>query len=145
MASYSVVLCPLSTIMAVDFFIVKRGKYNVVDLYDPSSIYHYGRFGTNWRAVVALVFSITPNLPGMAASLNPDLDIGNLKVSFLSPLLKSHADFSSSTSMRSQTSTVVSSQRRASPRFSSLLHTHHFNQILHCALKVLSRPPLPRR
>lgn len=92
MASYSVILCPLSTIMAVDFFIVKGGKYNVVDLYDPKGIYQYGRYGVNWRALVALLVSVTPNLPGMAASLSPGLDIGDLKVSFFAHSIGLFAD-----------------------------------------------------
>ena len=60
MASYAIVLCPIASILCVDFFIVKAGKYHVPELYDPSGIYKY-TWGCNWRAAVALVVSIAPS------------------------------------------------------------------------------------
>ncbi|KAK4050642.1 hypothetical protein OIV83_003368 [Microbotryomycetes sp. JL201] len=78
MASYAVILAPLAAILASDYFLVKRKKYDVVALYDPSSIYRY-TWGINWRAFVALACGAGPNLPGMAKSLNSDVEIGNLR------------------------------------------------------------------
>ena len=38
-----------------------------------SKRYRYNIAGTNWRAVVAFLISVCPNIPGMAATVNPDL------------------------------------------------------------------------
>jgi cytosine/uracil/thiamine/allantoin permease len=33
-------------------------------LYDPNGRYRFNSFGVNWRAAVALLFGITPNMYG---------------------------------------------------------------------------------
>lgn len=48
-------------------------------LYDPAGRYLYNRFGTNWRAVVALICAIGPNMPGMINALDSSIEIGNAK------------------------------------------------------------------
>ncbi|GAA5936318.1 uncharacterized protein JCM15063_002779 [Sporobolomyces koalae] len=78
MASYAIVLIPLASILAADYYFVKRSKYDVPALYDFTSIYRY-KGGFNLAAVAALVVSIPPNMPGMINSLNPSVDIGNAK------------------------------------------------------------------
>lgn len=67
MGAYSIVLAPIGAILAADFFVVKKEKYNVPELYDPRGIYRFSH-GINWRAAVALVVSIAPNMPGMIVS-----------------------------------------------------------------------------
>jgi NCS1 family nucleobase:cation symporter-1 len=79
MSSYSCVLAPMGAILAADYWIVKRQRMSVPALYDPQSIYRYGKWGINWRALVALVVSIAPNLPGMAHALNSSINIGGAK------------------------------------------------------------------
>ncbi|GAA6053603.1 hypothetical protein JCM3770_001548 [Rhodotorula araucariae] len=79
MASYSIVLAPIAAILCTDFFLVKRGKYNVPELYNfGKGIYHY-TYGCNLPALAALVVAIPPNLPGMINALNSSIDIGNAK------------------------------------------------------------------
>ncbi|GAA5869693.1 hypothetical protein JCM16303_000550 [Sporobolomyces ruberrimus] len=78
MASYAIVLVPLASILAADYYFVKKGKYNVPELYDFSGIYRYKR-GFNLAAVAALLVSVPPNMPGMINSLNSSIDIGNAK------------------------------------------------------------------
>jgi nucleobase:cation symporter-1, NCS1 family len=68
MGAYSIVLAPIGAILAADFFVVKGQKYNVPELYDPRGIYRFS-YGINWRAAVALVVSIAPNMPGMIVSI----------------------------------------------------------------------------
>ncbi|GAA5973229.1 hypothetical protein JCM11641_006334 [Rhodosporidiobolus odoratus] len=78
MGSYSIVLAPLASILCADYFIVKKQKYNVPELYNFQGIYRYTH-GFNIPALVALVCSITPNVPGMAAALDSSVKIGGAK------------------------------------------------------------------
>lgn len=77
MSSYSIVLAPLAGLMAVDFFIVKKGKYDVYELYKPDGIYRYFG-GWNWRSYTALLVAVALNLPGMINAIQPTVEIGNI-------------------------------------------------------------------
>lgn len=79
MGSYSVILAPIAAMLAADYFLVKKGKYNVPALYDPNGIYRYNTFGTNWRSLIAMVVTIGPVLPGMANSIQPSVQIGGAR------------------------------------------------------------------
>ncbi len=57
---YSALLGPIAGIMIADYFLIRRTRLDVDALYDPQG--QYG--GINWRAVVALVLAVLPNLPG---------------------------------------------------------------------------------
>ncbi len=57
---YSALLGPIAGIMICDYFLVRRTQLDVDALYDPWG--EYG--GVKWRAVVALVLAVLPNLPG---------------------------------------------------------------------------------
>ncbi|GAA6038262.1 hypothetical protein JCM8097_003910 [Rhodosporidiobolus ruineniae] len=78
MSSYSIVLAPIASILAADFFFVKNQKYDVVQLYDFNGIYRY-TYGFNLPALAALLVAIPPNMPGMINALNSSVDIGNAK------------------------------------------------------------------
>lgn len=78
MGAYSIVLAPIAAILCADFFLVKGAKYNVPELYDPRGIYGY-TYGVNWRALIALVCAIAPNMPGMVNALNSSINIGQAK------------------------------------------------------------------
>ena len=57
---YSALLGPIAGIMLCDYFIIRRTKLDVDDLYDP-----YGQYGgSNWAAIAALILGVLPNLPG---------------------------------------------------------------------------------
>ncbi|KAL7417227.1 allantoin permease [Mrakia frigida] len=77
LSGYAIVLAPLLAILIVDYFLIKGRKLNVPDLYRPTGIYSYGRWGVNWRPFVALLFSVTPNIPGLAAKLNTKVYISD--------------------------------------------------------------------
>lgn len=64
--------------LASDYFLVKKSRYSVPELYRPGSIYNYS-YGFNWRAAVALAVAIGPCMPGMIHSLNNDIDIGGAR------------------------------------------------------------------
>ncbi|MEK6702619.1 MAG: NCS1 family nucleobase:cation symporter-1 [Planctomycetota bacterium] len=60
---YSALLGPIAGIMLCDYFILRRSRLDVDALYDAKGQYSYTN-GVNWRAVVALVLAVAPNLPG---------------------------------------------------------------------------------
>jgi NCS1 family nucleobase:cation symporter-1 len=73
MSGLGIFLAPIAAIMGADFWIVKKGHIDVPGLYRSRGRYRYNEAGTNWRAVVAFLISVVPNLPGMAAQVNPSL------------------------------------------------------------------------
>ena len=75
---YAIVLAPIAAVLASDYFLVKKSRYSVPDLYRTNSIYRYS-YGFNWRAAVALAVAIGPCMPGMIRSLNNDIDIGGAR------------------------------------------------------------------
>ncbi|KAK9476899.1 permease for cytosine/purines, uracil, thiamine, allantoin-domain-containing protein [Lipomyces japonicus] len=74
MAGLAVFLAPVAAVLSSDFWIVKRKKIDIPALYDPKGRYEYWH-GINWRAVVAFVVALTPNLPGLANSVQPSLNL----------------------------------------------------------------------
>ncbi|KAF9261895.1 hypothetical protein L218DRAFT_973747 [Marasmius fiardii PR-910] len=54
------------------YWIVHRCKVDVNALHDPQGRYRYWN-GINWRAVVALLFSVPPSVPGLVAKIDPAL------------------------------------------------------------------------
>jgi NCS1 family nucleobase:cation symporter-1 len=75
MAAYAVFLGPIAAIMVWDFWIVHKRKYDTLAMYQPHGIYRYTG-GVNWRAVVAFVVGVVPNLPGFINSISPSIDVG---------------------------------------------------------------------
>ncbi|KGB79113.1 uracil transporter FurD [Cryptococcus deuterogattii 99/473] len=82
MASYSIVLAPIAVIMVTDFFLVKKQKVDIYELYKPHGIYRFSK-GWNWRAYIALAVAVAPNLPGMVNAINSSIDIGNIKYVYM--------------------------------------------------------------
>ncbi|KAJ6494831.1 permease for cytosine/purines, uracil, thiamine, allantoin-domain-containing protein [Mycena vitilis] len=76
MSGYTVFLGPFAALIVVDYWIVHKGNVDVPAMYDRHGRYQYWN-GINWRAAVALLFSVTPSLPGLAASINPSINVGN--------------------------------------------------------------------
>jgi NCS1 family nucleobase:cation symporter-1 len=77
MASYSIVLAPIAALMAFDFFIIKHGKIDIYELYKPHGIYRFSE-GWNWRAYIALIVAVVPNLPGMINAIEPRVSLFRL-------------------------------------------------------------------
>ncbi|KAH8732015.1 uracil permease [Phaeosphaeriaceae sp. PMI808] len=74
-AAYTVFLGPIAAILVWDFWIIHKRKYDTLALYQPNSIYRY-TVGVNWRAIVAFIVGVVPNLPGFIQSINPKIDAG---------------------------------------------------------------------
>ncbi len=60
---YSALLGPIGGIMIADYFVCRKRTLNLAALYDAKGEYSYTR-GFNLAAIVALVLSVLPNLPG---------------------------------------------------------------------------------
>jgi NCS1 family nucleobase:cation symporter-1 len=73
MSGLGIFLAPIAAILGSDYWIVKKQHMDVPSLYRSKGRYRYNKYGFNWRAAVALIVSITPNIPGMAAQVNPAL------------------------------------------------------------------------
>jgi NCS1 family nucleobase:cation symporter-1 len=66
---------PLAGVMVCDYYIIKKRKLDVNELYKDHGIYHYSH-GFNWRAFLAFFIGLGPLLPGFAKSINNTLNVG---------------------------------------------------------------------
>ncbi|KZV73617.1 NCS1 nucleoside transporter family [Peniophora sp. CONT] len=76
MSGYTVFLSPFASILITDYWLVHRGRVSVPAMYDPNGIYRY-LGGFNWRAIISLLLTVTPCLPGLANAVNTGVDVGN--------------------------------------------------------------------
>ncbi|KAI0703798.1 NCS1 nucleoside transporter family [Cytidiella melzeri] len=72
MSGYTVFLGPFAGIMVTDYWLVHKCKVDVPSMYNPHGRYRYSA-GFNWRAVLAIVVSVGPTLPGLINSINPKI------------------------------------------------------------------------
>ncbi|KIM82056.1 hypothetical protein PILCRDRAFT_820964 [Piloderma croceum F 1598] len=75
MNGYTVFLGPFAGIMVTDYWLVHRGMVDVPSMYRPYGRYRYVG-GVNWRAALALLISVPPNLPGLINSITPTIKVG---------------------------------------------------------------------
>ncbi len=62
---YSALLGPIAGVMVTDYWLLRGRTLDVADLYRT-----HGRYGAwNWRALVALVVGVAPNVPGFLHSI----------------------------------------------------------------------------
>ncbi|RFU30350.1 hypothetical protein B7463_g5996, partial [Scytalidium lignicola] len=73
MGGYAVFLAPIAGILAADYWLIKKQNIDVPALYNPQGRYRYW-YGINWRALVALLLAVSPNLPGLAYSIDLNSD-----------------------------------------------------------------------
>ncbi|TFK37655.1 cytosine-purine permease [Crucibulum laeve] len=75
MSGYTIFLAPFA---AMYYWLVHNVNVDVAEMYNPRGIYHYWN-GINWRAVIAIVVSVSPSLPGLINSLRPNsISVGNV-------------------------------------------------------------------
>jgi nucleobase:cation symporter-1, NCS1 family len=80
MSALGIFLAPIASILACDYWVVQRKAIDVPALYRKYGRYRYDNAaGTNWRATAALLIGVVPNLPGMAAAVNPSIQIGGAR------------------------------------------------------------------
>ncbi|KAL2827359.1 NCS1 nucleoside transporter [Aspergillus cavernicola] len=68
---YSIFLGPACGIMLADYWILRKRKIYLQQLYEPHGLYWFTR-GWNFRAIAAFFLSLVPNLPGLVVSVNPN-------------------------------------------------------------------------
>lgn len=70
LSSYSVFLSGISGVILADYYVVRRGSVELPDLY-RKGLYSYPEskwLESNWRAYLAYLVSVIPNLPGFLAA-----------------------------------------------------------------------------
>jgi len=67
--AYSALLGAVGGILICDYFVLRRTRLNVRELFDPRGRYAYVN-GINWRAVTALVVAVAPCVPGFLATVH---------------------------------------------------------------------------
>jgi NCS1 family nucleobase:cation symporter-1 len=72
LVAYSALLGAVGGILICDYWVLRRAKLSLRELFQPSGKYSYGS-GTNWRAVVALVCAVLPCAPGFIDQLHPGI------------------------------------------------------------------------
>ena len=63
LSSFGVFMSPAASILVVDFWLVRKTKWNIPDLYTPGGIYWFWN-GLNWRAFVSYLLGMVWALPG---------------------------------------------------------------------------------
>ncbi|KAL2104909.1 hypothetical protein VUR80DRAFT_9361 [Thermomyces stellatus] len=76
LSAYAVFLGPMCGLMVAEFWVNRRTRVKLSDLYDPSpdGIYYYCK-GFNWRAFAAWVIGFAPLLPGFVKTLNDSASV----------------------------------------------------------------------
>lgn len=67
LGGYSLFLGSIAGIIVCDYWICRARSLRISSLYDPRGT-HYYTMGVNPRAVIAFIFGIVPNMPGLAAA-----------------------------------------------------------------------------
>src|SRR5690606_17445657 len=60
---YSGLMGAIGGILICDYWLIRRRRIDLAELYNPSGIYSYSN-GFNWRAVAALALAFAPVVPG---------------------------------------------------------------------------------
>jgi NCS1 family nucleobase:cation symporter-1 len=69
LSSFGVFMAPAAAILVVDFWVVRRTKWNIPELYTPGGIYWFTG-GVNWRAMLAYSIGMWPALPGFISEVS---------------------------------------------------------------------------
>lgn len=62
-------MSPAAAILIVDFWLIRKTKWNIPELYTPGGIYWFTG-GVNWRAFVAYFLGMWPALPGFVNAVS---------------------------------------------------------------------------
>ncbi len=74
---YSGLMGAIAGILICDYWVIRKRQLNLEALFDTRGIYSYGN-GFNWRALVALIASIIPVVPGfIKAATTPNGQVAN--------------------------------------------------------------------
>ena len=70
LTGYSALLGPIAGILIADYWLIRRARLDVDDLYREGGRYAYAG-GWNGRALIAFAVGVLPNLPGFLATVAP--------------------------------------------------------------------------
>jgi len=76
LSGYSCLMGPLAGVMVSDYYLIKKQKLDIHEMYRDRGIYWYD-YGFNWRAFAAFVVGFGPLMPGFAKSIQNNLDVGD--------------------------------------------------------------------
>jgi nucleobase:cation symporter-1, NCS1 family len=72
LVGYGSLLGAIGAVMIADYWILRRRRLDVAELYKPDGRYSYSG-GWNWRAIAAVLISVIPVLPGfLRAATTPN-------------------------------------------------------------------------
>ncbi|KAF8206421.1 permease for cytosine/purines, uracil, thiamine, allantoin-domain-containing protein [Mycena galopus ATCC 62051] len=77
MSGYTVFLGPFAALMTVDYWIVHKCNVDVPAMYDRHGRYQYWNGIVQLEGVGCSALFRHPGLPGLAASINPSINVGN--------------------------------------------------------------------
>ena len=69
LVGYSSLLGPIGGIMIVDYYFIRKQQLQVDELYEMKARYTYSN-GFNYKAIIALLLGILPNVPGFLLTIN---------------------------------------------------------------------------
>jgi NCS1 family nucleobase:cation symporter-1 len=64
LVGYSALMGAIGGIMICDYWVLRRQRLSLGELYDPGGRYSYGGGGFNWRALIAFGVAVAPCVPG---------------------------------------------------------------------------------
>lgn len=89
LVGYSALLGPIAGIIICDFWIIRKKKLHIADLYCLEGKYMYS-CGFNHRAIIALLLGVIPNLPGFILQIAGGGNLESLTASW-SPIARDAA------------------------------------------------------
>lgn len=88
LSAYAIFLSSIAGVICADYYVVRRGYIKLTHMFlaQRGSYYMYrNKFGLNWRALVAYLCGVAPNLPGFIASVsNIKISAGAMQLYYLS-------------------------------------------------------------
>lgn len=72
LSSFSVFLSPIMGLMATDYYLVRRRRIRLGDLYNPENSIYWYTWGVNWRAIPAWICGWIPTIGGLVVTVNND-------------------------------------------------------------------------
>jgi NCS1 family nucleobase:cation symporter-1 len=69
LGGYGALLGPIGGILIADYFLIRRCKLNLEDLYESDGAYRYSS-GISWIAVVSFIAAVLPSLPGFLVDVH---------------------------------------------------------------------------
>ncbi|ANB15572.1 Fur4p [Sugiyamaella lignohabitans] len=81
LSAYTVFLSAIAGVIFCDYYLVRKGKLVIDDLYsaDPSGIYYFFK-GFSWRAYAAYICGVAINITGMVGAVGRKVPIGATRV-----------------------------------------------------------------